>query len=506
MNKSNAGIASLALLSLTLASCGGDNDLEVTSGTVIRNATIVNTRDGSLSTGMTLIVAAGKIEKITADQVLTSGAAQTIDATGKFVVPGFLDMHAHVMDAVDASPTYWPLLIANGVTGVREMSGSDALIPRVRKLNADSAAGLVDAPEILMVHGGTFAGPPTTAAAAVQFVQQKKAAGADYVKVTAGNPAFVLAVLGEAKAQGLGVSGHLATAVSALDSSNAGWRMIDHLGAGWGLLLDCATNEAAIRQSALTTGFAPPFPPTFTINPRLYDAPKNAVFYQGILDTYSEIKCQTLAQAFVTNQTWQVPTLIRLRTQNFSDSQLYRADPNLIYVDKTRRALWEQLAQQYATNIPPAAAETLRQFYGLEQKVTKLLKQNGVKMVAGSDSANIAIWTIPGFSLQQEFRELAASGLSPLEVLQMTTLNGAEFLGRQTTMGTVDEGKNADLVLLDANPIADVANLAKISAVFLRGKHFSKEVLDKMKSDVAAAYEKQPLNALSTVVDPHHVD
>jgi Imidazolonepropionase and related amidohydrolases len=130
---------------------------------------------------------------------------------------------------------------------------------------------------------------------------------------------------------------------------------------------------------------------------------------------------------------------------------------------------------------------------GRELTLPKLLKQNGVKMLAGSDTAVIANWCIPGFSLHQEFALLAASGLSPLEILQMTTLNGAQFLGREATMGTVDQGKNADLVLLDANPIADVANLDKISAVFLKDKYYSRVALDKLLSDVAAAYAAQPL-------------
>ncbi len=88
----------------------------------------------------------------------------------------------------------------------------------------------------------------------------------------------------------------------------------------------------------------------------------------------------------------------------------------------------------------------------------------------------------------------------------MTTLNGAEFLRREATMGTVDEGKNADLVLLDANPIADVANLSKIAAVFLKGKCLSKQALEKLKSDVAETYRNRPLGNLNTVLDPTHKD
>lgn len=503
--KSLIAVAAAALVATTLVSCGGDDTQEITTGTVIQNAIVVNTRDGSLSTGMSVIVSGGTITEITSNAVRAVGTAVSVDATGKYVVPGFLDMHAHVMDAADASPPHWPLLIANGVTGVREMSGSDALIARARKLNIDAAAGLVDAPEILQVHGG-FAAVPTTAAAGTQFVQQRKANGGDFVKITGGSPPFTLAVLAEAKVQGLTVAGHLVTGVSALASSNAGWHAVEHLGAGWGMFIDCATDEAAIRQSALINGYAPPFPPTFTVNPRLYDITKNAPYYQAILDTYSDSKCQSLAQAFVTNDTWHVPTLIRLRTQGFSDTTLYRVDPNLIYIDATRRALFEQLAQQYATTVPATAAQTLRDFYAMQLRATKMMKQAGVKMMAGSDSANIAIWTIPGISLHQEFRELAAAGLSPLEILQMTTLNGAQFLKREATMGTVEKGKNADLVLLDANPIADVANLDKIAGVVLRGKYFSKSALEALKSSVAAAYANSTVQPFSAIMDPNHVD
>ena len=116
-----------------------------------------------------------------------------------------------------------------------------------------------------------------------------------------------------------------------------------------------------------------------------------------------------------------------------------------------------------------------------ELTLPKLLKQNGMKMLAGSDTAVIPNWCIPGFSLHQEFALLAAFGLSPLEILRKTTLNGAQFLGREATMGTADVRKNVDLVLLDANPVADVANLDKISAVVMKGKDYSRAALDKLQ-------------------------
>ena len=507
---STVGWFAAALTSATLASCAssgsgsGGESLEVTKGVVIQNATIVNTRDGSLLPRMSIVIDGGKIQKITAIRsIRTSGSALSIDASGKFVVPGFLDMHTHAMAAVDQQPSHWPLMIANGITGIREMGGSEALIKRAQQLNADAAAGRIDAPEVLQIPGDIFVGRIFAPALAAMQVQQQKAMGAGFVKIAGSSREVTQAILAEARNQGLGVAGHLVPGVSAVESSNAGWRAVEHLGSGMGILLDCAGDEASIRQSVLRgEGAKPPFPPTFILTPMLYRA-LDAPFYQRIMDGYVDSKCQAVAKVFAGNETWQVPTLIRVRTMVFSDDPLYRADPNLMYVDKTSRALWEKLGQEYSTNVSPAAAATFRQYYGAQQKLLKLLKRSGVKMLAGSDIGGI--WVIPGFSLHQEFGELAASGLTPLEVLQMTTLNGAEFLHREATMGTVDEGKNADLVLLDANPIESVAHLARISAVVLKGKYFSKGALDKLKSDVADAYKNQPLKNLSAALDPTHV-
>lgn len=140
----------------------------------------------------------------------------------------------------------------------------------------------------------------------------------------------------------------------------------------------------------------------------------------------------------------------------------------------------------------------------MQLKVTKLMKQAGVKILAGSDLGGG--WVIPGFSLHQEFKDLAAAGRSPLEILQTTTFNGAQFLGREATMGTVEAGKNADLVLLDANPVSNVANLDKVAAVFLKGKYYSRAALDTLSNNAASTYAALEMKDFSTAIDPTHPD
>ena len=503
--KTMEGVALAAcVIAATVAACGGsDQDsIPVTQGVVIQNATVVNTRDGSLLTGQSVVLDGGKIKLITSQPLnLTTGTATVVDAGGKYLVPGFLDMHTHAANSLSHPPGDFPVLLANGITGVREASGSADLIKAVHQQNADMVAGKADAPEVLMMPSTIFAGQSPSDAGARQFVRDRIAEGAEFIKITGGSPAAFLAAIDEARKQGSTAAGHLALGVSAFDASNAGYHSMEHLGSGVGLLLDCSTDQQNIRTAMLAN--APPPPPN-AINPRLYDANVYGTYYQRIVDTYSDVQCANLAKAFVANDTWQTVTLIRLRTQDYGNEAAYRNDPNLQYVDKTRRALWESVAAQYTATVTPSALTALHNYYALQLKAVKTMKQNGVKMLAGTDLGGGLV--IPGFSLHQEFHELAAAGLSALEILQMTTLNGAQFLGREATMGTVEAGKNADLVLLDANPIVDATNLDKVSAVFLRGRYYPRSALDSLLANVAAAYASQQAQALSTALDPTHPD
>lgn len=479
--------------------------IDVTQGTVIDNITVVDTRSGAMSPGMTLVLDQGRITRLLPThplRPLTAAPGVTrVDGSGQFVVPGYLDMHTHAMPPAGQPQSHWPVLLAHGITGVREMSGSPALIERARQLNADSLAGRIDAPEVLQMPADLIAGNPP-AAAVVAMVGRHKAAGGDFIKLINANREATLALLAEARQQGLGVAGHLPVAISAVDAAQAGMRAMEHLGAGMGILLDCAADEAAIRRAMLSgAGARPPFPPTAVISPMLHRAVE-APLYQRILDSQDAAKCLGVVQTLARQQAWQVPTLLRLKTMATSGDAVWRNDANLAFVDKTTRALWASLGEQYASQVPAAAAATFRAHFAANQQLTGLMLKHGVRLLAGSDLGGI--WVIPGASLHQEFAELSAAGLSPLQVLQSTTLNGAEFLGRQASLGSVEVGKAADLVLLDANPLADVANLGRISGLVLKGRYLPKAALEAMKQAAAQAYAAQPAKHLSAVLDPNH--
>ncbi len=222
-------------------------------------------------------------------------------------------------------------------------------------------------------------------------------------------------------------------------------------------------------------------------NPIMATDPWEFTLMGRVVDTYSDAKCRKLAAAFVADRTWQTPTLIRLRTMQFGDDAHYRNDPNLRYVPQQTRALWQELAQQFPTKVSPQTRAMLKRFWALQLKLVKLYEQTGVPMLAGSDAGGNGQWDISGVALHQEFDLLAQAGLAPLTILQMTTLNGAKFLGREASMGSVATGKDANLVVLDGNPVASVRNLHRIAAVIRGGAFYSKEALSRMKAAVVTA-------------------
>ena len=463
---------------------------------ILTNVTIVDTHTGKLTPHATLVIENGKITKIVRfAKVDASSTAQRVDGHGNFVVPGFWDMHAHPFNNPNLADNL-SLMLTYGITGVRQMAGSPQL------LEARKEGKLIpstNSPELLALPGDlllpTNAGTPQ---AAVAEVRKQKSEGADFIKTIQVSPDAFFASLAEATRQGLPYEGHLSPGVSASKASEAGMRAIEHLGAGQGMLVDCSSDEAAVRQAIARQlprpstaqaaseaaailnqkiGLASPVLASSLSDPNYIKQT------QHLIDTYSESKCRALAQTFTAHQTWQTPTLIRLRTAAFANDAFYSNNPDLQYASPSSLELWHSVAERYSS-LSPKVQETLHRAFTLQMKIAKLFDETGVQMLAGSDCGG-SVWEVFGASLHQEFDLLSQAGLSPLKILQMTTLNGAEFYNRQATAGSVEEGKEANLVLLEGNPVASVQNLHKINAVVRAGVYYSSTTLHAVKHNVA---------------------
>lgn len=468
---------------------------------VFQGVTVVDTHDGKLSPNMAVFVRNGKIAKIVpATSATADGSAVVIDARGKYLVPGFNDFHAHPLSSSDPQGSL-TLMIANGITGFREMGAWNNSHERRRQ----GTLVPIGAPELLELASETLT--PLNAATppiAVAEVQKQLKAGADFVKIIEYSPAVFDAIATECKRVNARFLGHLSPAVDVRYAIKAGMKSLEHLGPRDAILLGCSTEETALRPvppprpagASPATVAAPanalprsngPIPADViarsVANPVLSTTTAELGRYKRVIETYNESKMQDLAGAFVAAGTWQVPTLIRVRTMDMGNDAVYRNDPNLMYVPAKTRSMWQELSKQFDTTFAPDARETLKRLYVQAAATVKPFKRAGANMMAGSDFGGGFV--VAGFGLHNEFDLLEQAGLTPLDVLQMTTLNGAKFLGREATMGSVAVGKDANLVLLDANPIASVQHLHRIHGVMRAGTYYPATALAGMKQHTA---------------------
>lgn len=454
---------------------------------VLSGATVVDPHDGALTRDVSVVIDGGKIVQLVAGaNAATNGATEVVDARGAYVVPGFLDLHAHPLSSSDPEGSL-TLMLANGVTGFREMAATQAALAARQLARGDAM------PELLEMAGEILT--PANAAtpeAAVAEVAKQHAAGADFIKVIDVRPDTFFAALAESTRLGLRFLGHLPPSVDVREAASAGMRSIEHLGPRDSILLGCSTDEPALR--AHMAQHPPKGPPLggpipesvvrrVLANPTIVTPPPEFERYRRVVDTFSAERCRDLAAHFVATGTWLCPTLIRIRTMELGDDPLYRNDPNLRYVPPQTRQMWEEVSQQFANQIPVPARETLKALFARQLQLLKPFKAAGVKMLAGSDLGGGFI--VGGFGLHAEFDLLEAAGLSPLDVLQMTTSNGAEFLGRESSLGSVAAGKDANVVLLDANPLASVQNLHRIAGVVRAGTYYPRAALEGLKKKTA---------------------
>ena len=220
-------------------------------------------------------------------------------------------------------------------------------------------------------------------------------------------------------------------------------------------------------------------------NPMLLTPPPGFAVMRRVLATYYEAKCRAFARDVAASGTWMVPTLTRLEAMDLGDTPGLRDNPDLRYVSAASRALWRTVGADFDTKLTPDQRRTLADLFAAQLRLARLFDAAGVKMMAGTDFGGG--WIVPGFSLHREFDLLARAGVPPLRVLRMTTLDPAIFLHREATMGTVEAGRNADLVLLSGDPTASVANLHKIEGVVRGGRYLDRAELDAIEARAAAA-------------------
>ncbi|MEA2564027.1 MAG: hypothetical protein QOH06_5531 [Acidobacteriota bacterium] len=448
---------------------------------VLTHVTVLDMTGAPARPDMSVVIIGDRITELGRSESLrVPRDAQVVDATGKFLIPGLWDMHVHWFHK-----DYLPLFIANGVTGIRMMWG----MPFHALWRQEIEQGTLRGPRMAIGSNIVDGSPPIwpgsaavkDAAEGRQFVIQAKQDGADFIKVYSrlSREAY-FAIADEAKKQGLPFAGHVPDAVSALEASDAGQKSIEHF---TGVLAACSTREEELRKARDEAWSKKP--PGQAFPDRASLRPLNRL----MLDTFSPEKASALSARFVRNRTWQCPTLVVQRNMAFILDPAIHGDPRVKYMPPGLASGWDPKGDFRLKDRTQEDVELAQATYRKLKEQIGPMRHAGVEFLAGTDVINP--YCFPGFSLHDELTLLVEAGLTPMEALQAATLNPARYLGKEKDLGTVEKGKLADLVLLDASPLEDINNTRKIDAVVFGGKLFPKTELQKMLADLEAAASKK---------------
>jgi imidazolonepropionase-like amidohydrolase len=440
------------------------------------HVTVIDTTGAPPQPDQTVIVNGDRIVQTgSAQKIRAPKQAQVVDGRGLYLIPGLWDMHVHVRETERA----FPMFTANGVTGVRNMGGR---LDELKSWRAQIVDGSLSGPR--MVIGGPVVDGPNPShpdhsivvrdaddgRKAVDFL---KANGADFVKVYDGVPRDAyFAIANEAKKQGIPFVGHVPEAVSPLEASAAGQASIEHL---TGIVPAVSTRSGEISEIQA----AP------VKSPAEYPA-RIAKELQLALENQSPEKLRELAAQFVKNHTWQVPTLAAKRYIAFANDPALAEDPRLIYFSAAERRRLSPADNMFVRFSPPEYWAQRKAEFDRVLTLVSELHRAGVPFLAGTDSDGSS-YVYYGFSLHDELAFLVQTGFTPMEALQAATLKPAQFLGLTDKSGTIAPGKQADLVLLEANPLEDIHNTRKIRAVVVRGRLLDRPALDALLETAKAA-------------------
>jgi imidazolonepropionase-like amidohydrolase len=441
----------LATIGIALTAERSTGQIQTTS---ILHANVVDVTDGRILSNQTINIDGSTVRSVTPNGPPLTGA-RVIDATGRFVIPGLWDMHGH-LEYTGASSLQ--LYVANGVTGLRDMGTSLDLVLEMRD---STRSGRTLGPRI--VASGPSLSQPVgpqpgnalhefgrlnydkhilrvdTAADGRSVVQLLAQRGVDFIKVHGGVPREAyFAIAQEARRQNLPLVGHVPSSVTFEEAIEAGQIGFEHLN--------------SMRLWAACSGPA----------------------------SYGAEACRSHFDGLARRGVWQTPTLLMYREMMAMNTPASAVAPTqLEYATRSLKALWAWRLQLLQPS--PGIVESMRSTADVAAVVTKDLSASGVGILAGCDEM------IAGFCVHDELALMVRGGMPALGALQTATINPARFLGLTRTLGTVAADKEADLVVLDANPLDDIGNLKRINAVVVKGRVLDRAALDEVLAAVRAA-------------------
>jgi hypothetical protein len=403
-----------------------------------RHARVLDLETGALEAGTTVVVAGGRIAAVGPDAATpVPGTARVVDAAGRVLMPGLVDMHVH--DLVS-----WSQLLLNlsqGVTTVRDMDG----FPWLLALRDRIRAGAILGPNVYAAGQALNFYPQDWYFRVVKTPQEARAAvdeqardGYDFIKVHNIMPlGMYRALAAEAHKVGLDLVGHVPHDVLVAEAVRQGQRTLEHMK---GFYLDSGLTPSPEDWLAAMRGASGVYVcPTFYVN---------RSSFRG------------------------------------EEARRILAAPEMRYAPWRERLAWQALASQ-----PAGANLKLEQnLLPMSLDMSRQLRQIGTPFLAGTDSGGGYAFQVPGFALHEELHYFLQAGFSPVAALRAATVNAARAMRKEAELGRVAPGQRADLVLLAADPVADLAALEKIAGVMVRGIWLDRGTLDGILADLERLY------------------
>jgi Amidohydrolase family len=471
-------VASATIVSMIVIPMDESPLVGVNGSYAISRVNVINTFDGSIASDMVVFTEHDKIlDVLPYEKYIQKPGFVEISAAGKYIIPGLWDMHSH---SLKISPQiHHPLLIRNGVTAVRDLSGCLnkpdnywACPEDRRNWTQQAETGSRVSPRYILQSSYQTNGGNEVPGGFPEFFKLSKrddsrkliefysSDNVDFVKT------YTELTLEQydnlvhfASQSNIHIAGHKPISVSLQHAIKSGQKSIEH---GRLFLFECFEGIEAFR--------------------RLHNPIKhyNAQFMRELISQRDEKKCHQLMQAMAQSETWWVPTLTTLKMGAFADDGTFRNDKRLEYIPYVvKNLIWFPDANNAAkTGGSDDNGHIRKDFFARAKEDVNRANHYGIKILAGTDNTDTYVFS--GSSLHDELNMMVEAGLSPLEALQSATLNPAVFAGLEFEFGSVDKGKRADLLLLNSNPLDDIKNIRDINAVIFNGYHFDQNALNQL--------------------------
>lgn len=472
-------LALIVLASFGMGSCSPKTGVDL----LIKDASVISLNSGQVQTGQVILINQDRILATGGDSLLNKYKGKSeVDAQGQFVLPGFWDNHVHFggADYIDENEQLLPLYLTYGVTAVRDAAGDIA--PEVLKWRDEIATGkrigpriFTSGPKIEGINsiwpGDLEVGSEAELDLALDSLEKLKV---DFVKITdnALSPELFLSATQKARNRGWSVSGHVHPAITLDEISQAGLTTIEHQG----YLLRAASAEETRIRNERTAG-------------KMTQEEANLLQFQTLSDSIAEINFKKFAK----QGTGIVPTLLISRNIAYLDSIDFSKDTILNYLGPKLKASYQWRIDRYAKE-DLKSREIRKQTFEASARLLPLAQKSGMKIMAGTDAGYLNTYDYPGLAIHLELALMVKYGLTPLQALQASMVNGPAYFRLEKDYGGVEKGKKASLVILRSNPLDNIENTQTIESVVKDGQFFSRKDLDLILTEIKSWVKNKESN------------